>query len=241
MDHCFGEPLSTPRLSKSWSHSSTPKAWLQTPTSNWQRAFFNSTSPHKPSTCASAPSQAARITRRLSRGRRPKSPPPLATSAPAYLLRLHALHQRFHRYYASAFFVPGTLNAMADDCSRLWHLTDAQLLTHFNSTYPQTAYWRLVHPRPELLSSVTSALRRKRPELALFLREPPPMIAPGSSGPVSATISLSTLGSEMTALMPSFSYKSLPSATEQAILPPVAGLSSLGQWRAPYAPWVRPL
>jgi hypothetical protein len=42
-----------------------------------------------------------------------------AVSAPAYLLRLQALHQRFHRYHSSAFFVPGKLNAMADDCSRL--------------------------------------------------------------------------------------------------------------------------
>jgi hypothetical protein len=40
-------------------------------------------------------------------------------SAPAYLLRLQALHQRFHRYNSSWFFVPGKLNAMADDCSRL--------------------------------------------------------------------------------------------------------------------------
>ena len=64
------------------------------------------------------------------------------TSAPAYLLRLQALHQRFHRYYSSAFFVPGKLNAMADNCSRLWHLSDDELLTHSNLTYPQTASWR---------------------------------------------------------------------------------------------------
>jgi hypothetical protein len=31
---------------------------------------------------------------------------------------------------------------MADDCSRLWHLTDKQLLTHFNLNYPQNLPWK---------------------------------------------------------------------------------------------------
>jgi hypothetical protein len=161
-------------------------------------------------------------------------------SAPAYLLRLQALHQRFHRYHSSSFFVPGKLNAMADDCSRLWHLTDEDLLSHFESHYPQTASWRLVHPLPAMLSSVTSALRRQRPEPGSFLHEPPPTIIPGKSGPTFATISLSTLGSLETAT-PSFSYKSLPTAIEQASLPPVAGLSSLARWKAPSVRWDRPL
>jgi hypothetical protein len=161
-------------------------------------------------------------------------------SAPAYLLRLQALHQRFHRYHSSAFYVPGKLNAMADDCSRLWHLTDAEILSHFDFHYPQTASWRLVHPPPAMLSSVTSALRRQRPEPESFLREPPPMTIPGRSGPTFATISSSTLGSLDTAT-PSFSYKSLPNATEQASLPPVAGLSSLARRKAPSVRWDRPL
>jgi hypothetical protein len=37
--------------------------------------------------------------------------------APAFLLGLQALHQRFHRYNSSSLFVPGKLNTMADDCS----------------------------------------------------------------------------------------------------------------------------
>jgi hypothetical protein len=163
------------------------------------------------------------------------------TGAPAYLLRLQALHQRFHCYHSSAFFVPGKLNTMADDCSRLWHLPDAALLTHFNSTYPQTVSWRIVAPKSELLSSVTSALHRLRPEPASFLRESMPTTRPGSSGPFSAKISLSTLGSRTGASTESFSYKSLPNAIKQARLPPVNSLSSLAQWRVPYASWVRPL
>jgi hypothetical protein len=162
------------------------------------------------------------------------------TSAPASLLRVQALHQRFHRYYFSSFFVPGKLNAMADDCSRLWHLTDDELLTHFDLTYPQTVSWRIVHPTPGMLSSVTSALRRQRPEPASFLHAPMPTTGLGPVGPVSATISSSTPGYP-TLPTPSFSYKSLPNATEQALLPPAADKSSLELWRAPYVPWVRPL
>ena len=41
--------------------------------------------------------------------------------APNYLLRLHSLHQRFHRYCPTIDYLPGPINAMADDTSRLWH------------------------------------------------------------------------------------------------------------------------
>jgi hypothetical protein len=162
------------------------------------------------------------------------------TSAPAYLLRVQALHQRFHRYYSSAFFVPGTLNAMADDCSRLWTLSDEQLLSHFDLTYPQTASWRLATPRPAMLSSVTSALHKHRPAPESFLHAPVPTTAPGASGPVFARISWSTLGSP-TCPTQSYSYRCLPNAIAQASLPPASGLSSLERWRAPSARWVRPL
>jgi hypothetical protein len=162
------------------------------------------------------------------------------TGAPAYLLRLQSLHQRFHRYYSTSFFIPGKINAMADDCSRLWHLSDAELLTHFELHYPQTASWRLAVPRPAILSSTTSALHRHRPEPASFLLAPPPTTKPGSSGPRFATISSSTLGCPMSPNQ-SFSYKCLPNAIEQEQLPPAASLCDLEQWKAPSVPWVRTL
>jgi hypothetical protein len=58
-------------------------------------------------------------------------------STPAFLLRLQAIHQRFHRYLPLHSYLPGKLNSMADDASRLWHMTNDQLLTHFNMHYPQ--------------------------------------------------------------------------------------------------------
>jgi hypothetical protein len=55
----------------------------------------------------------------------------------SYLLRYNALHQRTHRYVAVHDHIAGAANVMADDASRLWHLCDCALLTHFNTYYPQ--------------------------------------------------------------------------------------------------------
>ena len=65
------------------------------------------------------------------------------TSIPAaYLLWLQALHQCHFCYFSITDHIPGAANAMADDCSRLWHLTDVQLLTHFILRYPQNLQWQ---------------------------------------------------------------------------------------------------
>ena len=85
----------------------------------------------------------------------------------AYLLRLFSLHRRAFRYSTSIEHLAGDLNRMADDCSRLWNLTDSQLVAYFNKHYPQKRSWRLCHLRPEMNSALISALHRKRcsPEL----------------------------------------------------------------------------
>jgi hypothetical protein len=54
----------------------------------------------------------------------------------AYLLRLSSLHQRHHQYTLCYDHIAGAANAMADDASRLWHLTNDQLLAHFEQIYP---------------------------------------------------------------------------------------------------------
>ena len=81
-----------------------------------------------------------------------------STSARSYLLRLSALHQRQHRYVARHHYIPGPVNAMADDASRLWHLSDDALLTHFNLTYPQSASWTMLPLPTELNSLLIGAL-----------------------------------------------------------------------------------
>ena len=51
------------------------------------------------------------------------------TSAPAHLLRLQAMHQRFHRYVPRVDFVSGVDNLISDRPSRSADLTENKLLT----------------------------------------------------------------------------------------------------------------
>ena len=84
------------------------------------------------------------------------------TSGPAaYLCQISSLHQRYHRYCSEVSFINGVENVMADDASRLQHLTDTEFLHHFNSVYPQERPWTLCQSRPEMITSVTSALQRR--------------------------------------------------------------------------------
>ena len=55
------------------------------------------------------------------------------TGSPAYLLRLQALHQRQFCYVLKHDYILGKSNVMADFLSRVWHLTDVQIVAHFNS------------------------------------------------------------------------------------------------------------
>jgi hypothetical protein len=58
--------------------------------------------------------------------------------AAAYPLCLSSLHQHHHRYYMRYDHIAGAVNAMADDASRLWYMSDSQLLSHFQQTYLQS-------------------------------------------------------------------------------------------------------
>lgn len=53
-------------------------------------------------------------------------------SARAYLLRLNSLHQRRYRYVSMHNDIAGKTNVMADDASRLWGMSDSELLSHFH-------------------------------------------------------------------------------------------------------------
>ena len=83
----------------------------------------------------------------------------------AYLLRLQAMHQRVFRYQQRTFYLPGDANGMADDCSRLWHLSDAELVSYFNTHYPQPMPWQLCHLNADVASAIHSALRCERQPL----------------------------------------------------------------------------
>lgn len=163
----------------------------------------------------------------------------VSTTGPAaYLLRVQALHQRYHRYCADHFFLPGQLNIMADDASRLT-LPPAAFLAHFNTRYPQKQPWRLQTPRPEIISSLISALHSSRAATASYLLEPTPMTEHGGCGHDFAGTSQWTPHSSKTSPTPFTSSRYLPNGTEPASLAPVVDLCGLAQWRPPCVRWGR--
>ena len=156
--------------------------------------------------------------------------------AAAYLCRLSSLHQRHQRYVAEVSYIPGPVNSMADDCSRLWHLNDQQLLTHFNFHYPQSKTWQLCHLSSEVLSSLESALRKTTLASATL---PPPgqlKIAPFPSGALTCknTTCQSTFKGS-TSPSDSSRLSQLPTDWEKS----PATASSLAQWRKPCRPLER--
>jgi len=92
-----------------------------------------------------------------------------STGPGSYLLRLQAMHQRQFRYQSRSFFVPGVANKMADDCSRLWHLSDSDLVAYFNATYPQREPWQICLLDPTAGTALPSALLCKRQPLQEIL------------------------------------------------------------------------
>jgi len=163
------------------------------------------------------------------------------TGPAAYLLRLNSLHQRHFRYLARAGWIAGPVNQMADDCSRLWRLSDSQLLAYFNLTYPQEQSWTLAHLRPSMHSALTLALQRKRPSPQSFLNEPVRKMVTGKHGKSSYPLSQASIPT-LPSLTENTSYvfsKFSPRVYDAASSPPAANLSEVARWRTTYAPSVR--
>ena len=156
------------------------------------------------------------------------------TKPPAQLLRMLAMHQRHHRYVSVKDYIPGPSNKIADDASRLNHLSDAQFLNHFNSTYPQKASWLLYRPPPSVCSAVTSALRKRRCEPESYLLAPAPLTLTGASGPLSVKPTTWILPFKSSPI-PSRSSKCLPTAIALASSPLKASEFAIAPWKVPYA------
>ena len=159
---------------------------------------------------------------------------------PAYLLRYNALHQRQHRYQSHVRYIPGPANTMADDASRRFDLNDADLLTHFNSTFPQDRPWQLRQPPPTTLSMLTSALLRKKPSrlspIGVHSTKMPSSHEHGSpiSTPWGSPVPYSP-GSKT----PSPTYRSLRTASEVANSASAKDLLALRQYLTPSTRWQR--
>lgn len=103
-------------------------------------------------------------------------------TAAAYLLRQLSLHRRHYRYSNVFAHFPGVINRMADDCSRLWHLTDSEFLSYMNSTYPQRHSWHLYQLRPPLVSALISSLYKRRSTPESYLAATAPIDDSGKYG-----------------------------------------------------------
>jgi hypothetical protein len=160
------------------------------------------------------------------------------TGPPAYLLRLQAIHQRHYRYLPRLAHITGVSNVMADDCSRLWELSDEDLLTHFRTHYPQSEPWQLCPLRPKMHSSLISALRKQRPEPESLLTTAIGAIKPGTFGPVSAAPSAWTPPSVKSPIQ-STSSKSLPPVSAMDASPPVVSPWDMLPLLPRFATWAR--
>jgi len=161
------------------------------------------------------------------------------TAAAAYLLCLQALHRRHHHYNATYDYLPGKLNTMADDCSCLWHLSDNDLLTHFNLHYPQAGGWTLCHLSSVTHSALISTLQCKQLMPELYLPRHLPLTATGPSGQPSVQTSTLTPTFLTHPLTPYSSSRSLLYATALDDLSPVVDWSSLALWKMPSIQWAR--
>lgn len=160
-----------------------------------------------------------------------------STAARAYLLRLNSLHQRQHRYVPLHNHIAGKANAMADDASRRWDLSTADLLSHFNSQFPQAYPWQLCQLPHATNSALTGALFCKRQTRAFPDNVSPPLTPPGDYGQRSAIRSASILTASHAT--PSRFSSSLHSGSAMAASRPAVGPCDLARWKMPSAPWAR--
>eukprot|EP00804_Cyclotella_cryptica_P000504 CCRYP_018527-RB/>CCRYP_018527-RB protein AED:0.20 eAED:0.20 QI:0/-1/0/1/-1/0/1/0/268 len=108
-------------------------------------------------------------------------------SAPAYLLCLFGIHQRFHRYVPRFDYIAGPSNPLADSLSRDFHLSMSDLISRLTHLFPQTAGYQVWTPPSKLVSAIISALRRKQSPKEYLLvvpKNPSPTAATGSISPL---------------------------------------------------------
>lgn len=159
--------------------------------------------------------------------------------AAARLCCLASDHQRLHRYCHLTSYLPGPANSMADDASRLQHLSDHDFLSHFEQQYPQNLPWQLCHLRPVFSSTLISTLLRNSPLRPKLPRQTELKKRSGASGQATASPSASILSFMKSPTLKSNSptSSSSPIATDWVDKP--TSLSGLVQWRKPYWRWAR--
>ena len=159
----------------------------------------------------------------------------VASDGPAaYLCHYASAHQRAHRYCHRAKYLPGLMNVMADDASRLQHLTDSAFLAHFQQKYPQPQPWQLLHLPDSISSQLTSALLSRSPAKPLPPSTPAKWIATSGTGSSSAENSTKPHPSVMSLVRKTASPTSLSSGTDTDSEDAPTDLSGLTRWIRPY-------
>ena len=156
------------------------------------------------------------------------------TGPAAYLQRLQALHRRQHAYLPTHDFLPGHLNKMADDASRLQLLSDGAFHSHMSTAFPQPRPWRLCTLRSSVNSALISALRKKRCDPASLERPNAPPKTCGNCGWNSVPRSPWTPNSPPTTTLSRTSWFSRTGTALDASSP-AANPFDLAQFRVPYA------
>ena len=105
-----------------------------------------------------------------------------SNSAPAYLLRMFGMHQRYHRYVPRFDYLAGSSNFIADALSRDLDLTLANIISNISPLLPQKLGYQVWTPRSELVSAIISALHRKQSPRESLLAEPALPLPTGRSG-----------------------------------------------------------
>ena len=156
----------------------------------------------------------------------------------AHLCNYACQHQRLHRYCHHAYYIPGPANVMADDASRLQHLTDTDFLLHFNQEYPQPQPWILLHLPLQVVSRLISALHCQSPLLPTHPNASKPTARSSASGQSSAP----PMGKPLPSILSTLKNASATSSSlDNATAPPArrTTLSALVQYGMPYKPWGR--
>ena len=102
---------------------------------------------------------------------------------------------------------------MADTLSRRHDLTDNELLTLFDSKYPQTKPWHMSQLSTKMLLALNSSLQWKRPDVASCLLHSLTEPLSSTTGWLSAMALVMTLSSLMSPL--------LSSLTSSCLWPPI--------------------
>ena len=89
--------------------------------------------------------------------------------AATYLCHLSSLHHHHHHYHHEVSHITGEASTMADILSRCHDLSDAQLLTLFNTHFPQAKPWCMYHLPTVTLLALISSLQQRRPTTVSWL------------------------------------------------------------------------